>query len=172
MLSDFAEIKTLYKRKLQFDLIKHFSFEFSRVMKLIIILSLAGLIAAQKVTPRRDDDWPPPELIEILRPARAACIKKTGVTEEAIKKFSDEEIHEDEALKCYMSCIFHETNVVDDTGHVHLEKLLKSLPERMHDIAFSMGKKCLYPVGDNMCEKAFWLHKCWKTQDPVHYFLI
>lgn len=142
-------------------------------MKFIIFLTLISLIAAQKVAPRRDDDWPPKELVEVLTPARKVCIKKTGVTEEAIRKFSDDEIHEDDALKCYMSCIFHETNVVDDSGeHVHLEKLLKMLPERMLDIAFQMGKKCLHPVGQNLCERAFWLNSCWKTADPVHYFLV
>lgn len=85
---------------------------------------------------------------------------------EAIKEFSDGQIHEDEALKCYMNCIFHEANVMDENGDVHLEKLHDMLPESMADIAMHMGKKCLYPVGDTQCERAFWLHSCWKTADP------
>ena len=85
---------------------------------------------------------------------------------EAIKEFSDGEIHEDEKLKCYMNCIFHEAQVVDENGNVHLEKLHDMLPESMSDIALNMGKKCLYPKGDTQCERAFWLHKCWKTADP------
>lgn len=85
---------------------------------------------------------------------------------EAIKKFSDEEIHEDEKLKCYMNCLFHEAKVVDDNGDVHLEKLHDSLPSSMHDIAMHMGKRCLYPEGETLCDKAFWLHKCWKQSDP------
>lgn len=56
---------------------------------------------------------------------------------------------------------------VDDAGNVHFEKLLDSLPEDLHDKAFKMGKKCLYPQGDNLCEKAFWLNSCWKNADPV-----
>lgn len=85
---------------------------------------------------------------------------------EAIKEFSDGEIHEDPALKCYMNCIFHEANVVDEEGNVHLEKLHDMLPESMSDIAMHMGKKCLYPEGDTQCERAFWLHRCWKKADP------
>jgi hypothetical protein len=81
-------------------------------MKLIVLCSLLSLVYAQSVTPRRDADWPPPELLEAVKPAHNACVAKTGVTEEAIKKFSDEVIHEDEKLKCYMNCVFHETNVV------------------------------------------------------------
>jgi hypothetical protein len=60
---------------------------------------------------------------------------------------------------------------VDNDGNVHLEKLHEALPDSMHDIALHMGKRCLYPQGDNLCEKAFWLHSCWKTADPKHYFL-
>jgi PBP/GOBP family len=79
--------------------------------------------------------YPPPEYLAALKPHHDACIEKTGVTEgkkwlitrvceveidaftifffaEAIKKFSDDEIHEDEKLKCYMNCIFQETDVV------------------------------------------------------------
>lgn len=91
---------------------------------------------------------------------------------DAIKKFSDGEIHEDEKLKCYMSCVFHEAKVVDDEGHLHLEKLsagIETLDEETQSIALQMGKKCLTPVGDTHCETAFWYHKCWKTADPKVY---
>lgn len=84
-------------------------------------------------------------------------------------KFSDGEIHEDEKLKCYMNCVFHEGHVVDDAGELHLEKLaegVEMLGPEVEAIALAMGKKCLKPVGDTQCERAFWYHKCWKTADP------
>ncbi|XP_055382657.1 general odorant-binding protein 83a-like [Condylostylus longicornis] len=141
-------------------------------MVLAILWASNGIYDCQKVEPRRDDEYPPPELIKILRPVHDSCIQKTGATEEAIKQFSDGEIHDDPKLKCYMYCVFEETDVLHDDGEVHLEKLLDSLPESMHMIAVQMGKKCLYPKGENSCERAYWLHKCWKTADPKHYFLI
>lgn len=67
---------------------------------------------------------------------------------------------------CYMDCIFHEANVLTDDGEVHLEKFHEMLPASMQDIALKMGEKCMKPEGKNRCEKAFWLHKCWKTADP------
>jgi hypothetical protein len=85
---------------------------------------------------------------------------------EAIKEFSDGQVHEDEPLKCYMDCLFQEFEVVDETGHVHFEKLHNRLPESMKDIGMNMGMKCLNPEGENLCQKAFWLHRCWKTVDP------
>lgn len=90
---------------------------------------------------------------------------------DAIKRFSDQEIHEDDNLKCYMNCLFHKAGVVDDKGEFHYVKIQDFLPESMHLITLNWFKRCLYPQGDNLCEKAFWLNKCWKERDPVHYFL-
>lgn len=93
---------------------------------------------------------------------------KTNIPE-AVKEFSDGEIHEDEKLKCYMSCLFHELNVVDDKGDLHFEKIsvhIDKLDEELQEIAYRMGRKCLRPEGDNVCERAFWFHKCWKSADP------
>lgn len=87
---------------------------------------------------------------------------------DAIKRFSDEEIHEDEALKCYMNCLFHELNLVNDNGEAHLEKIFDLIPKEHEDILLNMGKRCLYPPKDkSLCEQAFWLHSCWKKADPV-----
>lgn len=88
------------------------------------------------------------------------------VPKEHIKEFSDGEPIEDEALKCYMNCLFHEVEVVDDTGHVHFEKLINRIPESMKERAMPVITKCQNPVGPNLCEKAYWLHKCWKREDP------
>lgn len=81
-------------------------------MKLIVVCSLIGLLYGQDVKPRRDDKWPPPEVLQALKPVHDVCVKKTGVSEEAIVEFSEGKIHEDEKLKCYMNCVFHEVKVV------------------------------------------------------------
>lgn len=68
-----------------------------------------------------------------------------------------------------MQCIFVELKAVDDKGEVHLEKLqfhIENWDEELKSIALHMGKRCLYPEGETLCDKAFWFHKCWKTQDP------
>lgn len=88
---------------------------------------------------------------------------------EAIKEFSEGEIHEDEKLKCYMYCLFKEGGAIDDNGEIHLEKLsdhIERFDEETQMILFNMGRRCLKPKGDNLCEKAFWFHRCWKTADP------
>lgn len=72
-------------------------------MKLLILSVFAIIaIAFAQVSPRRDAEYPPPELLEALKPIHDICMKKTGATEEAIKEFSDGNIHDDKNLKCYM----------------------------------------------------------------------
>ncbi|XP_034487221.1 general odorant-binding protein 83a-like [Drosophila innubila] len=138
------------------------------ILLLCLLMGQEGI----SVELRRDETYPPPELLKELAPVHDSCVQKTSVTEAAIKEFSDGEVHEDEKLKCYMYCVFDETDVLHEDGEVHLEKLLDRLPDSMHDIAVNMGKRCLYPKGDTKCERAFWLHRCWKQADPKHYFLI
>lgn len=74
-----------------------------------------------------------------------------------------------------MNCVFHELKVVDDNGELHFEKIsagIERLAPDVQEILMNMGKKCLKPEGDNLCERAFWFHKCWKTVDPkVSIFL-
>ena len=93
--------------------------------------------------------------------------RKKNLVSEAIKDFSDGDIHDDEKLMCYMNCLFHEIDVVDDNGEVHLEKLFKTLPGQVAELIMAHGDKCIHPVGDTLCHKAWWFHKCWKEADPV-----
>lgn len=76
-------------------------------MKLLVLSIFAiNFFASAQVAPRRDAEYPPPELLEALKPIHDICVKKTGTSEEAIKEFSDGSIHEDENLKCYMVSIY------------------------------------------------------------------
>ncbi|KAH8344076.1 hypothetical protein KR084_004070 [Drosophila pseudotakahashii] len=159
---------------------------------LALLAILFGCAAAQE--PRRDAEvwprlkpefpitnyclgimfqWPPPAILKLTKHFHDICAPKTGVTDEAIKEFSDGQIHEDEALKCYMNCLFHEFEVVDDNGDVHMEKLFNAIPgEKLRNILMEASKGCTHPEGDTLCHKAWWFHQCWKKADPVHYFLV
>ncbi|KAJ6641117.1 Pheromone-binding protein-related protein 6 [Pseudolycoriella hygida] len=127
---------------------------------------------------RRDDKWPPPEFLEFIKPIRKSCQEKTGVSDAAIAEFSDGQVHEDAALKCYMNCLFHEFKVVDDKGEVHFEKIethVAKLDEEVRHIASNLIAKCQNPTGADQCERAFSIHKCWKTNDPkvtLEFFFI
>lgn len=65
-----------------------------------------------------------------------------------------------------MNCLFHEFEVVDDNGDVHLDTLFHSVPHSIRDKLIGMSEHCTHPVGDNLCDKAWWFHQCWKKADP------
>lgn len=62
---------------------------------------------------------------------------------DAIREFSDGQIHEDAALKCYMNCLSHEFKVVDENGKVHFDKIqthIDKLDEEVREIANNLFK--------------------------------
>lgn len=89
------------------------------------------------------------------------------VRSEAIQRFSDVEVHDNEPLKCYMSCLFHEFGMTDEAGDAHFERILSRLPASMQPVVQAMLANCEHPQGPNLCERAFWLHSCFKRLDPV-----
>ncbi|XP_001358940.3 general odorant-binding protein 83a [Drosophila pseudoobscura] len=144
----------------------------SAAVLLIALSLLSEPLMLPPAAAQRDENYPPPGIMKMAKPFHDSCVEKTGVSEAAIKEFSDGEIHEDEKLKCYMNCFFHEIEVVDDNGDVHLEKLFATVPLSIRDKLMEMSKDCVHPEGDSLCQKAWWFHQCWKKADPKHYFLV
>lgn len=74
-----------------------------------------------------------------------------------------------------MYCMFEQSQTLDDKGEIDMAKLIENLEhydEEVQNIGLNMGRRCLRPRGRDKCERAFWYHKCWKTTDPKHYFLV
>lgn len=88
---------------------------------------------------------------------------------EYIKEFSDGAYVEDGNLKCYMHCVFSEAGLVDGPEErvniVRVYDLFNKTEETI--TVLNMLRYCLYPEGDNLCEKAFSLNKCWKKADSM-----
>lgn len=134
----------------------------------LLILDLMFTLAGDLPPPRRDADYPPAYALEFMQQPHRECVAETGVSEAAIKRFSDVEIFDDdEKLKCYMGCLFVKAGVSDGNGDLHLGKVLELIPKEFEDIALKMGSRCLKPKGKTPCERAFWFNKCWKLADPV-----
>lgn len=49
------------------------------MIKVVFAFALIAIVIA--VEPRRDDQWPPPEIVALLKPLRDRCEAKTGVTD-------------------------------------------------------------------------------------------
>lgn len=51
------------------------------ILSAVVVLVLAHIVIAQPVDLRRDEHYPPPELLAALKPIRVVCEAKTGVTD-------------------------------------------------------------------------------------------
>lgn len=59
--------------------------------------------------------------------------------------------------------------MVDDNGDPHFERIsthVKLMDDEIRQIAEPVLKQCTNPEGADKCERAFSIHKCWKTADP------
>lgn len=76
------------------------------------------------------------------------------------------EIH---VLNANLHYSFHYSNVVDDNGDPHFEKIqthVDKFDDEIRHIADKLVKACQNPQGGDKCERAFSIHKCWKMTDP------
>lgn len=67
-----------------------------------------------------------------------------------------------------MDCIFKEADVVDENGDVHFEKIdthVAKLDEEIRHIGENFLANCRNIKGDDPCDRAFSVHKCWKQFD-------
>lgn len=71
-------------------------------------------------------------------------------------------------LKCYMNCMFHEYEIVDDAGEFHMEKVKAKIPDSVREVALRLLDTCfdVHVDGETQCHRAFMLHSCWKKADP------
>lgn len=75
-------------------------------------------------------------------------------------------------MKLHWVCCFwsQSSNVVDDNGDPHYDKIsthVNRLDEEVRHIAQKLVAACQNPQGNDKCERAFSIHKCWKTTDPT-----
>lgn len=68
-----------------------------------------------------------------------------------------------------MNCMFHEQGVISPDGKVDLIKFHDIFSEHheIHFIFAHMVRKCLHPEGDDACQRAYDLHRCWKQSEPT-----
>lgn len=53
-----------------------------------VLFAFASIAVVIAVEPRRDDQWPPPEIVALLKPLRERCEAKTGVTDGKLGYFT------------------------------------------------------------------------------------
>ncbi|XP_058061938.1 general odorant-binding protein 83a-like [Anopheles bellator] len=134
------------------------------------------LVSCQNAVLSAGERYGDADSLIVHKPASEKCIAQTGVSAAAILRFIDAEPAdndgEDPKLKCYMDCLFRTLDLTDTKGEVHLGKLMETIKPEFESVQLRMGSRCTKPKGKDLCERAFWFHKCWKMADPVHYHVI
>ncbi|XP_055325385.1 general odorant-binding protein 83a-like [Sitodiplosis mosellana] len=145
-------------------------------MNKILLFAIINFIIIENIwcEVRRDDQYPPPQLLAKWKPIHDVCVGRTGVSEDVIKRFSDgDEIFEDDKLKCYMDCLLQEKRFIMPDGKIDFVSLHESFNEdkEIHFTFIHMIRRCLYPAGEG-CDRAYNMNVCFKKADPKHYFIV
>ncbi|CAG9854874.1 unnamed protein product [Phyllotreta striolata] len=111
------------------------------------------------------------EQIQLMNSLHAECQGQTGVSEDVINQAKAGEFPQDNALKCYMKCVFDEVGIIGDDGKLDIEGALAILPEEMKDVATPVVVKCDTQAGSDICDAIFNTLKCYWDTDKRAFFL-
>ncbi|XP_055640243.1 pheromone-binding protein-related protein 6 [Toxorhynchites rutilus septentrionalis] len=135
---------------------------------LCINFSMAGKIKELK------DEWDVPE--HYKRPAKILhriCLAESGADEEIIKQCMDGTLHDQREVKCYIYCLFHKVDVIDEaTGRILLDRLAPLAPNSdMRDAFEHLTRECGHIETDDPCDTAYEVAKCYfAAHDEVMRF--
>ncbi|XP_076240646.1 general odorant-binding protein 56d-like [Calliopsis andreniformis] len=93
-----------------------------------------------------------------------ACITETGVEPQAIENAKSGNADEnDQKLKCFASCMLKKVGVMNEDGSFNEEVTRKRAPSHVtKDQVDDLINKCKDTTGDDVCDKAAKLVKCYK----------
>uniref|UniRef100_A0A182NL76 Ig-like domain-containing protein n=1 Tax=Anopheles dirus TaxID=7168 RepID=A0A182NL76_9DIPT len=142
----------------------------SRSMMLSFLLATICFVSSLAL----ESNAPPIELVEKMSWYRSVCMQEAGSSDEQIALFNrPETIDAPRELQCYMHCMFRTHNVTRPDGEIDPIDVYHAIPKRFNEIALKVLVKCrnTQQEGNDLCERAYRLHKCWKETEPQHYFL-
>ncbi|XP_054273035.1 general odorant-binding protein 83a-like isoform X2 [Macrosteles quadrilineatus] len=101
------------------------------------------------------------------------CVKETGVSEDSFSAAAKGDFKEDDSLKCYMKCLLVQMGVFSEEDmSLDKEAMIEMVPDEVKEQSTKAVEKCTPLHGENGCEMAFNLYKCFYAFDPEKYFLI
>ncbi|XP_055622565.1 uncharacterized protein LOC129766124 [Toxorhynchites rutilus septentrionalis] len=103
-----------------------------------------------------------------IRKSIRSCVKETGVSgKSAVRVLKGNFSDDSDDIKCFVKCMFNRLGLIDDEDEilqdVIREKALETMDESEADKLF---KKC-HIVGDDICDTAFKIYKCFLENHDV-----
>ncbi|KAK4885848.1 hypothetical protein RN001_002119 [Aquatica leii] len=96
----------------------------------------------------------------------AECYKEIHVGKELVEALLHNDVfNEDKNLKCFLSCLYIKSKVMNADGQVNIEELKKILLPLAHDKnkMTTLIEKCAKIKEADNCETSFKITKCLKT---------
>nr|QTI50349.1 odorant binging protein [Agrilus zanthoxylumi] len=136
-------------------------------MTQIIYFAVAVLFCYANARP---EDYPPADVLELLKPFHDKCTQELGVTDDEIKNYKIED--KSEKMMCYMRCLGLESKWLSPENKLQVDFIMETRFDSMADVIKNFVENCKdVPDGTHECEKAYNLHKCEAETDPKHWFL-
>ncbi|KAL2737913.1 general odorant-binding protein 56d-like isoform X1 [Vespula squamosa] len=88
---------------------------------------------------------------------------------ESLKKLKIGDFDQDDPrVKCYVRCFMMKNGILDDNDQwMNLRKTLQHLPESIQESSWEIFLRCKSVPGDNLCDKAFQVARCYIKLQPV-----
>ncbi|XP_050449253.1 general odorant-binding protein 83a-like, partial [Cataglyphis hispanica] len=95
------------------------------------------------------------------------CRQQTNVTWESLKRLKAGNVEENDIkLKCYLRCFMIKSGILNENNNVDIEKALRHLPPSMQESSREVLNRCKLIPGENACDKAFQIAKCYVEAHP------
>ncbi|KAF2899529.1 hypothetical protein ILUMI_06645 [Ignelater luminosus] len=136
----------------------------------MILKFVFGLLLSVSVVFSRPEEYPPPELFELIDPLHEACTQKLGVTDDEVKNYDISD--KSKKMMCYMKCLMVEARWAKPDETINYDYITETAHPKIKDILLPALEKCReIPSGEEECEKSYNFNACLQKADPVHYFL-
>ncbi|KAF2881145.1 hypothetical protein ILUMI_25019 [Ignelater luminosus] len=102
------------------------------------------------------------ELFEKLLSFIEPCVKESNVNSDIIEKLiKNNEFANDNALKCFLKCVYTKAGIMSEDGDFNADELKKTLDDGQSP---DLVNKCKDLKGSDSCDTAFLVAKCMEDQ--------
>nr|AVU05011.1 odorant binding protein 2 [Agrilus mali] len=116
------------------------------------------------------ENYPPEDVLELIKPYHDTCTKKLGVSDDEVKNYKIED--NSEKMMCYMRCLGLESKWLSADNKLQVEFIMETRLDSIADMVKNVVDNCKdVPDGTHECEKAYNLHKCAMEFEPERWFL-
>nr|QJF45548.1 odorant-binding protein 3 [Aethina tumida] len=97
-----------------------------------------------------------------IKQNREECVKETGVDPVLIDKADQGDFSDAPKLKCFAKCFYQKAGFLNAQGEVLIDVVKEKIPaEANKEEALAIIEKCKELKGQDACETAFLIHKCY-----------